>query len=123
MKTIVTGAAGLIGSALVRQLNLDAVEDIVVVDRLGESEKWRHLVPLRFADYLEAEEFFARIADDPDAFGDVGTVFHLVDDGEKRVVSHREQRAALAGDRAVGAGAWSALRLRVVGRDLRRARR
>jgi ADP-L-glycero-D-manno-heptose 6-epimerase len=77
MKTIVTGAAGLIGSALVRQLNLDAVEDIIVVDRLGESEKWRHLVPLRFADYLEAEEFFARIAVDPDAFGDVGTVFHL----------------------------------------------
>jgi ADP-L-glycero-D-manno-heptose 6-epimerase len=76
-RVVVTGAAGLIGSALVRQLNLDGVDDIVAVDRLGTSEKWRHLVPLRFAEYFDAEEFFERIAGDPDAFGDVATVFHL----------------------------------------------
>ncbi|GAC1583541.1 MAG: ADP-glyceromanno-heptose 6-epimerase [Candidatus Elarobacter sp.] len=76
-RVIVTGGAGLIGSALIRQLNLEGVDDVVVVDRLGTSEKWRHLVPLRFADYLDAEEFFARLAAEPNAFGDVGTVFHL----------------------------------------------
>jgi ADP-L-glycero-D-manno-heptose 6-epimerase len=76
-RVVVTGAAGLIGSALVRHLNLENVEDLVVVDRLGTSEKWRHLVPLRFADYLDAEEFFPRIAAQPNAFGDVATVFHL----------------------------------------------
>ncbi len=76
-RTILTGAAGLIGSALLRQLNLDGVDDVVAVDRLGTSEKWRHLVPLRFADYLDAEDFFARIARDGDAFGPVATVFHL----------------------------------------------
>ncbi len=76
-KTILTGAAGLIGSALLRQLNLDGVDDVVAVDRLGTSEKWRHLVPLRFADYLDAEDFYERIARDPRAFGDVATVFHL----------------------------------------------
>ncbi len=76
-RVVVTGAAGLIGSALVRHLNLEGVEDVVAVDRLGTSEKWRHLVPLRFADYLDAEEFFARIAADPDAFGDVAAIFHL----------------------------------------------
>ncbi len=77
MQVVVTGAAGLIGSALVRQLNLEGVEDIVAVDRLGTSEKWRHLVPLRFADYLDAEEFYAALAAAPDAFGEVATVFHL----------------------------------------------
>ncbi|MDQ6944264.1 MAG: ADP-glyceromanno-heptose 6-epimerase [Candidatus Eremiobacteraeota bacterium] len=77
MRTIVTGAAGLIGSALVRHLNLEDCDDLIVVDRLGTSEKWRHLVPLRFADYLDAEEFFARIAAQPGAFGEVATVFHL----------------------------------------------
>jgi ADP-L-glycero-D-manno-heptose 6-epimerase len=77
VKTIVTGGAGLIGSALLRQLNLDGEEDIIVVDRLGRDEKWRHLVPLRFADYLEAEEFFPRIIAEPDAFGKIATVFHL----------------------------------------------
>ncbi|HWT07263.1 MAG TPA: ADP-glyceromanno-heptose 6-epimerase, partial [Xanthomonadales bacterium] len=77
MRTIVTGAAGLIGSALVRHLNLENHDDLIVVDRLGTSEKWRHLVPLRFAEYLDAEEFFARIAAQPDAFGEIATVFHL----------------------------------------------
>jgi ADP-L-glycero-D-manno-heptose 6-epimerase len=76
-RTIVTGGAGLIGSALLRQLNLEGLDDVVVVDRLGTSEKWRHLVPLRFADYLDAEEFYARIVADPGAFGKVATVFHL----------------------------------------------
>jgi ADP-L-glycero-D-manno-heptose 6-epimerase len=74
---VVTGAAGLIGSAVMWQLNRDGVDDIVAVDRLGSSEKWRHLVPLRFADYLDAEEFFPRIAADPDAFGRIAGVFHL----------------------------------------------
>lgn len=76
-RIVVTGGAGLIGSALVRQLNLENADDIIVVDRLGTSEKWRHLVPLRFADYLDAEEFFPTIARDPDAFGAIAAVFHL----------------------------------------------
>ncbi len=76
-RVVVTGAAGLIGSALVRHLNLEGVEEIVAVDRLGTSEKWRHLVPLRFAEYYDAEEFYARIAREPDAFGEIATVFHL----------------------------------------------
>ena len=76
-RTIVTGGAGLIGSALLWELNRRGVEDAVVVDRLGRSEKWRHLVPLRFSEYLEAEEFYPRIADQPDAFGPIAEVYHL----------------------------------------------
>ncbi len=76
-RVVVTGAAGLIGSALVRQLNLEGIDDVIAVDRLGTSEKWRHLVPLRFFDYYDAEEFFDRIAREPDAFGEIATVFHL----------------------------------------------
>jgi len=77
VKTVVTGGAGLIGSALIAQLNRDGEDDLIVVDRLGSDEKWRHLVPLQFADYFEAEEFYPRIASQPDAFGKIGTVFHL----------------------------------------------
>ena len=76
-RTIVTGAAGLIGSALVWELNRNGVEDAILVDRLGRSEKWRHLVPLRFSEYLEAEEFYPRIAENPSAFGPVAEVYHL----------------------------------------------
>ena len=76
-RTIVTGGAGLIGSALLWQLNRDGCDDVIVVDRLGCSEKWRHLVPLRFAEYLEAEEFVPRIVAKPEAFGPIAAVYHL----------------------------------------------
>ena len=49
-RIVITGAAGLIGSALLWQLNREGIDDAIVVDRLGTSEKWRHLVPLRFSD-------------------------------------------------------------------------
>jgi len=76
-RTIVTGAAGLIGSALLWELNRRGVEDAIVVDRLGRSEKWRHLVPLHFSEYLEAEEFYPKIAEHPDVFGPIAEVYHL----------------------------------------------
>lgn len=74
---VVTGAAGLIGSALIWALNRRGVDDIIAVDRLDESEKWRHLVPLRFTDYIDADDFASLVDDRPGAFGSVGTVFHL----------------------------------------------
>ena len=76
-RTIVTGAAGLIGSALVWELNRRGVDDAILVDRLGRSEKWRHLVPLHYSDYFEAEEFYPRLAENPDAFGPISEVYHL----------------------------------------------
>lgn len=74
---VVTGAAGLIGSALIWALNRRGFEDIIAVDRLDESEKWRHLVPLRFVDYVDADDFADAIGEHPAIFGNVGTVFHL----------------------------------------------
>jgi ADP-L-glycero-D-manno-heptose 6-epimerase len=74
---VVTGAAGLIGSALIWALNRRGIEDIIAVDRLDDSEKWRHLVPLRFADYVDADDFLSALDERPDAFGQIGTAFHL----------------------------------------------
>ncbi|MDD2736121.1 MAG: ADP-glyceromanno-heptose 6-epimerase [Desulfuromonadaceae bacterium] len=54
---IVTGGAGLIGSAVVQQLNERGREDILIVDHLGHTDKWRNLAPLRFVDYLEKDAF------------------------------------------------------------------
>jgi ADP-L-glycero-D-manno-heptose 6-epimerase len=54
---IVTGGAGLIGSAVVQQLNQRGREDILIVDHLGHSDKWRNLSALRFMDYLEKDAF------------------------------------------------------------------
>ncbi|MCQ2377716.1 MAG: ADP-glyceromanno-heptose 6-epimerase [Victivallaceae bacterium] len=54
---IVTGGAGLIGSLTVWKLNACGIDDILVVDHLGTSDKWKNLAPLRFADYLEKDAF------------------------------------------------------------------
>jgi ADP-L-glycero-D-manno-heptose 6-epimerase len=76
-RIVVTGAAGLIGSALVWQLNRDGIDDALLIDQLGTSEKWRHLVPLRFSDYCEADEFYERVVREPESFGRISAVYHL----------------------------------------------
>lgn len=60
---IVTGGAGLIGSAVVQHLNRLGREDILIVDHLGHTDKWRNLSALRFMDYLE-KDAFERILND-----------------------------------------------------------
>lgn len=54
---VITGGAGFLGSALLRKLNSLGIEDIVVVDNLGESEKWRNLVKCRYLDYIHRDRF------------------------------------------------------------------
>ncbi|RKX40784.1 MAG: ADP-glyceromanno-heptose 6-epimerase, partial [Verrucomicrobia bacterium] len=58
VKHIVTGGAGFIGSNLVRELNARGEADILVVDSLGESEKWKNLVGLAYEDYIDKEDLF-----------------------------------------------------------------
>lgn len=53
-RILVTGGAGFIGSWLIRQLNGRGIDRIVVADFLGDDEKWRNLVPLAFADFIDA---------------------------------------------------------------------
>ena len=54
---IVTGAAGLIGGAIVRELNQRGITDILTVDHLATSEKWKNLRESSFAEYMERDEF------------------------------------------------------------------
>ena len=58
---IVTGGAGLIGSAVVWQWNKNGITDILIVDHLGTSEKWKNLRALRYSDYLEKDQFLAKL--------------------------------------------------------------
>lgn len=74
MTIIVTGAAGLIGSNLVKGLNDRGERDIIAVDNLTRAEKFNNLVDCEIADYLDKEDFLARFARGD--FGKVRAVFH-----------------------------------------------
>ncbi|MDP1652470.1 MAG: ADP-glyceromanno-heptose 6-epimerase [Rhodocyclaceae bacterium] len=62
MYTIVTGAAGFIGSNLVKALNERGVSDIIAVDNLTKADKYRNLVDCEIADYLDKNEFIDALA-------------------------------------------------------------
>ncbi len=60
---VVTGGAGFIGSAIVWGLNRKGVDDILVVDVLESDEKWKNLANLRFADYLDRDDFIFNLVE------------------------------------------------------------
>ena len=75
MYTIVTGAAGFIGSNLVKALNDRGVTNIIAVDNLRRADKFKNLVDCEIADYLDKEVFIERLtAGDFD--GEVSAIFH-----------------------------------------------
>jgi ADP-L-glycero-D-manno-heptose 6-epimerase len=58
---IVTGAAGFIGSNLIKGLNAAGYDRIIAVDELTDGHKFKNLVGLNFFDYLDYEDFLAKI--------------------------------------------------------------
>jgi ADP-L-glycero-D-manno-heptose 6-epimerase len=74
MTVVVTGAAGFIGSNIVRGLNARGISDIIAVDDLTEGDKFRNLADLQIADYVDADDFYELFAEG--AYGPVEAVFH-----------------------------------------------
>lgn len=58
---VVTGGAGFIGSNLVRGLNDQGHDRILVVDEIKEVGKFSHLVGLDIYDYMDKSEFHRRL--------------------------------------------------------------
>ena len=74
MRVVVTGAAGFIGSNIVKGLNARGIDDIIAVDDLTQGDKFRNLADLRIADYVDADLFYDLFAEG--GFGKVEAVFH-----------------------------------------------
>lgn len=58
---VVTGGAGFIGSAYVWYLNKKGFDNIIIVDKLRTSDKWKNLLNKKFEDYIEKEKFLELI--------------------------------------------------------------
>lgn len=74
MTIIVTGAAGFIGSNLVKALNERGEQRVIAVDNLTRADKFKNLVDCEIDDYLDKTEFVARFKRGD--FGKVKAVFH-----------------------------------------------
>jgi ADP-L-glycero-D-manno-heptose 6-epimerase len=72
-RIIVTGGAGFIGSAIVWRLNQLGYDDILIVDRMDETDKWKNLVPLAFEEIIEAEQFLFEL----DEYDDADVLIHM----------------------------------------------
>lgn len=58
---IVTGAAGFIGSNIVRGLNRRGITNILAVDDLTDGDKFVNLVGAQIADYMHKDDFRKRV--------------------------------------------------------------
>jgi ADP-L-glycero-D-manno-heptose 6-epimerase len=63
MYYVVTGAAGFIGSNLVKALNERGENNIIAVDNLRNADKFRNLTDCEIADYMGKEDFIAHLRD------------------------------------------------------------
>ena len=73
MSIVITGGAGFIGSCIVRTLNDAGFDDLYVVDDIGQTEKWKHLVNKRYLDYFHKDHFLDRLSE----LSDVEAVIHM----------------------------------------------
>jgi len=75
MTYIVTGAAGFIGSNIVKALNQRGVTDIVAVDNLTKADKFLNLVDCEVAEYVDKKDFLD-VVEAGELGGDIDAVLH-----------------------------------------------
>lgn len=75
MKTVVvTGAAGFIGSNIIKGLNARGFTRIIAVDDLRQGDKFKNIADLKILDYQDAADFYQRF--EKKYFGSIEAVFH-----------------------------------------------
>jgi ADP-L-glycero-D-manno-heptose 6-epimerase len=73
---VITGGAGFIGSSIVWRLNELGSDNIIIVDRLGETDKWKNLVNLKYADFYHKDDFINLIEEDSIPF-EIKAIIHM----------------------------------------------
>ena len=75
MYIVVTGAAGFIGSNIVKALNERGITKIIAVDNLTKADKFKNLIDCEISDYLDKHDFIERIQAGHFE-GEIDAIFH-----------------------------------------------
>lgn len=73
---LLTGGAGFIGSCLLSRLNEEGIEDILIVDNLSTSIKWKNLVGKKYTGY-ENKDIFIDKLEFGKYDGEIDYIFHI----------------------------------------------
>lgn len=74
---ILTGGAGFIGSCFLAKLNDEGIKDVLVVDHLGKSGKWKNLVGKDFAGYIHKNAFTLNLSSGLYSPATIDCIVHL----------------------------------------------
>lgn len=74
-KYILTGGAGFIGSCMLRTLNDHGITDVIVVDNIASTEKWRNLLNKKYIEYIHKDVFTGKL--ESGCYRDIKAVIHL----------------------------------------------
>ena len=74
-KIIVTGGAGFIGSCVVRTLNEKGLKDIIIVDNIASTEKWRNISNKYYLEYIRKDIFINMLK--RNCFHEISSIIHL----------------------------------------------
>jgi len=70
---VITGAAGFIGSVVLKHFNDKGHDNILAVDKLGEKTKWKNLNNKKFIDFSAKDDFIANL----DKFNNIDSIIHM----------------------------------------------
>lgn len=70
---VVTGGAGFIGSCIVRTLNDNGINDVLIVDDIASSDKWMNLRNKKYIRYLHKSKLFEEL----DSYDNVEAIIHM----------------------------------------------
>jgi len=70
---IITGGAGFIGSCMLRTLNDNGRNDIIIVDNIASTDKWMNIRNKKYIKYVNKKDFL----DELPTYEDVETIIHM----------------------------------------------
>ena len=73
---VITGGSGLIGSNLLKKLNKENINNIIIVDDLSDGKKFINIKDNKFADYMDKDDFILSVMDKK-FLKNITAIYHL----------------------------------------------